>query len=452
MDTTYLRALKTALLGDPTGRLVLLCNFEVETVWARQYPGLPNPGLSSSTLLVQRMEELGVLLAGPDDALVLKRPLDAGYRRYLEDLGFSPPTVMVPENVDDARSTAEDALASPVLLNRLATAAAGGAQLLPMGTSVLEQKLAESCGLPLASPDAAMVEQVNSKIYGRRLAEAAGLRCVPGICCETGPELSAALRRYRARLAAGSPVVVKDAYGVSGKGLVVLDSPAKADRLVKMVQRQMARTGDWRLFVVVEEWLPKRLDLNYQVTVDRAGGTRLDFIKQAITRNGVHQGHLMPAELSVQHRAEVEQAAHAAGTRLFADGFFGVIGIDAVLCEDDTLYPILEINARLNMSTYQGSVTERFQPAGHRALARHYPLNLDRALPFDELRATLGPLLVPTVAGQLIITCFGTVNANATATGRLYALLIAADEDRLTAMDRATEAALARLFRHEEDR
>jgi hypothetical protein len=451
VDTDYLRSLKAGL-GEPAGKLVLICNFEVEDRWAKNYLGLPTPGFRASSAVVTRMEELGVLLAGADDALVLSQPLDPGYQAYLNAQGLPQPTVLVPENVEPDRSTTEDALDSPALLTELSALARGGARLLPMGTSELEQKLADATGLPLAVPDAATFERVNSKIYSRRLTAAAGLREVPGDCCESVAEFEEILRRRRPSLAE-RPVVVKDAYGVSGKGLVVLDAPEKADRLLRMVLRRVRRSGDSRLHVVVEEWLPKECDLNYQVTVCRDGRVRLDFIKRALTENGVHKGHIMPAGITAAAREEVEHAAGVVGHRLHDDGFHGVIGVDAVIGADGTVYPVLEINARLNMSTYQGSVTELCQPAGHVALARHYPLRLTRPCGFDELSGVLDPVLDRFGTEQFVITCFGTVNADADReppfAGRLYAVLIAPDRTRLDALDSAVRSALSAHFPEE---
>lgn len=457
MDTRYLRQLKSALVAKPAPALVLVCNFEAETQWAESHVGLPTPALSSSTPLVRRMEELGALLAGPADILVLKRPLDDGYRAYLEDLGLRPPTVVVPENATADRPTAQDVLESPIVLQRLAAAAASGAHLLPMGTTVWEQRLAEASGLPLAVPDAATFERVNSKIYGRRLAAEAKVRCVPGACCESVAEFAATMRDYRRRLGSGElRVVVKDAYGVSGKGLVVLDGPAKVDQLERMVLRRAERRGDQRLEVVVEEWLPKRWDLNYQVTISRDGQVSLDFVKQAITENGVHKGHLMPPELTSYQYYEIETAAHRVGQRLYADGYYGVAGVDAIVDTRGTVFPVLEINARLNMSTYQGGVTERFQRAGQVAMARHYPLRLDGPCTFDDLRRILGPALDLGEDERFVVTCFGTVNANAHRPapfeGRLYAMLIAADKQRLAALDNTVTLALDQLPAFQESR
>src|SRR6266496_212420 len=158
MDSRYLRSLKAALVGDPEAELVMICNVEAEAQWALAHVGLPNPGLSASGDVVRRMAELGALLAGPGDTLLLPHPLDPAYREYLTGIGMPPPQVVVP-TMPDCRtpavagsSVAEAALASPQVLERLAALGRRGARLLPMGTTALEEKLADACGLELAVP------------------------------------------------------------------------------------------------------------------------------------------------------------------------------------------------------------------------------------------------------------------------------------------------------------
>lgn len=437
--TDYLGGLKTALTGAPDTPLAFLCNFEVEVHWARGHVGLPAPGGAALSPVVRAMEQLGALLAGPDDLLITSAPLDKDYRDYVHGLGLRTPTVVVADDLDPAASTTRRALNSPDVLARLGELADAGGAFLPMGVSADEQALAEKSGLRLAVPDAVTAERVNGKIYGRRLTEAAGLRPVPGHCVERVGELDEVLRANPP--SAERKVVVKDSYGVSGKGLVVLDSPAAAGRLMRLVRRRAERNADDRLHVVVEHWLPKRFDLNYQFTIDATGRTTFDFVKQAITVKGVHSGHLMPPDLDAAQLGELHEAAQAVGARLYADGFTGVAGVDAILGLDGLLYPVLEINARLNMSTYQGRVTEKLHRPGQLALAKHYTLRLDASLDFPTVHTVLND--------QVVVTCFGTVNANATAEppfeGRLYTILFAPDRTALTELDEYTAAALREL-------
>jgi Pre ATP-grasp domain/Carbamoyl-phosphate synthase L chain, ATP binding domain len=446
----YLGDLKRALVGDESTRLVFICNFEVESQWAHGHQGLPAAPFSSAPQMVRRMEELGALLAGPDDFLVLSQPLDPEFRAYVRDLGLSLPTEVIPERLPGSFLTTEAVFASPLVLARLRELGQSRAYLMPMGCSALEQKVAEVTGLRLAGADADTAERVNGKIYGRRLTERAGLRPVPGTSCETVAELADCLRDYEASLDE-RPVVVKDSFGVSGKGLVVLDTAAKARRLLAMAERRARRQGTGRLEVVVEEWLPKRCDLNYQITIGRTGEVRLDFIKEALTAAGVHKGHLMPPALTGGQVGEIEIAAQRVGAALFRDGYHGVAGIDAILGDDGTVYPVLEINARLNMSTYQGNCAERFHRPGWVALARHYAVHLTAPCTFGAVTAALAGLLDPASPdGGLVITCFGTINALAGTrepfAGRLYTMLFAPGTAALGRLDAAAEARLGALW------
>ncbi|MFE6687037.1 ATP-grasp domain-containing protein [Streptomyces sp. NPDC057743] len=444
--STYTAQLKAALTGRPDAPFVWLCNFEVEERWAQGYPGLPAARVAGAAPTVQRMEELGALLADPSDHLLLDQHLAPAFRAYADRIGLGAPAELVTPAPAGPGGTSQAVLDSPELLARLGKIAADGGYLMPMGTSAAEQKIAEATGLRLAVPAADTFERVNSKIYSRRLVDELGLRAVPGFCCETTGEL----RRALTEGIADGPLIVKDAYGVSGKGLVVLDGPAKAERLLRMADRRARRTGDDALHVVVERFLPKEADLNYQFTIDRTGQVRFDFVKQALTEGGVHLGHLMPADLTEGQRHQLRDAAERIGARLFHDGFFGVVGVDALLGADGLLYPVLEINARLNMSSYQGRITERFAGPKSHALARHYPLRLRREVSFEEVTSALGPLAAPPTGGTgAVLTCFGTVNAQAgTASpfpGRLYALLVAPGRAELHALDRRITEALRPL-------
>ncbi len=143
--------------------------------------------------------------------------------------------------MDAAAGTTERTLADPDVLRRLAGFAAAGGTLLPMGTTAAEAKLSAIAGIPLATPGPDIHERVNGKIFGRRPTRGCGLREVPGECCESVGELDAALDRARR---AGETVVVKDSFGVSGKGLLVCDDDRRVDRLRQMVRRRANRTGD----------------------------------------------------------------------------------------------------------------------------------------------------------------------------------------------------------------
>jgi phosphoribosylaminoimidazole carboxylase (NCAIR synthetase) len=447
---SFLEGVKQACTGDPDTPFVLLGNFEVEDEWARDEVGLPSVAGRASTAIVNRMDEFAVLLAGKGDHVVLKSAPDPDYLAYLEGLGLDLPEILVTDAHEPANTVTVDALRSARLLDELRALAAGGAYLLPHGISTLEEELCRRTGLASALPPASLVKSVNSKVYSRRIAAELGLPQAPGWECETVADFAAAAEEARAALAAGRRLGVKDAYGVSGKGIVVVDDERKLDQLVRMTTRRAQRSGDQRLAIVVEEWASKAVDLNYHFTVGRDGSVRFDFVKEAITENGVHKGHRIPARISAAHHERIAQCATALGGRLAADGFHGVVGVDAIVTTDGGLLPVLEINARNNMSTYQTGLQEAFMATGTVGIARQYELSLTGVVTFAAMRDRLGELLYTTTTGRgLLVNNFATVNAAAAQqedgrrySGRLYGVLLAGSETELADLDRAVTECL----------
>ncbi|MFI0367305.1 ATP-grasp domain-containing protein [Actinomadura sp. 1N219] len=439
----FANRLRRALTGDAGTPLVFLGNFEVEDRWARGEIGLSRLSFGAGGVIANRMEEFALLLGGADDHVVLKDEPDADYLGYLDELGFTLPRRLVAARQDPARIVTEDALADPALLAALGGLSGSGAALSAHGVSDLEERLAAKTGLALTAPSAVVCKAANSKIYSRRLADRLGVRQARGWTCPDLAALASAFDAARDLLGAGRRVVVKDAFGVSGKGIEVVADVRRLDRLHRMVARRAEKTGTDRIALVVEEWVAKTADLNYQFTVARDGGVHFDFVKEALTEDGVHKGHRMPARLSDRQVAELRDLAPRLGAALAADGYFGVVGVDAMVDPDGGLYPVVEINARNNMSTYQASVQEAFLGGGRTALARHYRLRLGRPLPFKDLRARLGDLLFDPARGSgLLVNNYATVNAAAPAEGeapfdgRLYGIVVAGSSDSMAALDR----------------
>ncbi|MFI1418635.1 ATP-grasp domain-containing protein [Streptomyces sp. NPDC020731] len=434
--------LRRALSGADVP-LVLLGNFEVEQYWAVGERGLPRMSSTASTVIVNRMDEFTLLLGGPRDHVVVKAAPDPDYVSYLTDLGFQLPQILSPARQDPRRPVTADVMADTALLARLAELGDAGAWLWPHGVSAAEEELASVTGLPFAGAGAAVCKKVNSKIYSRLLADRVGLRQPDGRVCRDVTELTEACAWARGRLLGGIPVVAKDAFGVSGKGLLVIREEAALQRL----QRMVGRHAEGGLSLLFEEWVDKHMDLNYQMTVDRAGTVRFDFVKEALTEAGAHRGHRIPARLTDAQLAELRAAALAIGKLLAADGYVGVVGVDAMVDPDGGVYPVTEINARNNMSTYQERIREMFVGERRCALATHYPLQLDRSLPFDELDGGLGGLLLrPGDSTGLLVNNFATVNAAAATSGgfegRLYAVVVADDEQDLESIDQAVRTRL----------
>jgi hypothetical protein len=440
----FAERLKRDLTGDRGVRFIYLNNFEVERSWAEGEPKLPGAGVSFASTTVNRMEEMGVLLAADGDIVVLKSRMDPGYAAYLSRLGASAGRTLAAENSDPGRTVTEDALVSPRLIAELAALNDGCTYLMPLGISLAEEQLAKETGLPLAGTTAQICKAVNGKIFSRQLVDRLGLTAVPGQVCETVGELAGALS---AQLAGGGRAVVKESLGVSGRGMVVVGDERAASRLLRLIGR---RGPDARAALVVETWIERAQDLNYQFVVARDGTVRFETVKAAVLRDGVHQGHRFPVDLPAAAFDGLLDATQALGRALFAEGYYGMVGVDAMLGPDGVLYPCLEINARFNMSTYQSRISERFIPAGKHAIAATFGLRPHRPHTFGEVTGALGELLFDGSGRPgVVINNFATLNAAAQPGedfhGRLYGICVADDPEAVFRLRQQVEGRLENM-------
>jgi hypothetical protein len=435
------RALFAALLPHPYQEhpIVWLHNFEAERFWVK--PGtiqLPGIGSPQDAAIVNRLEEFGIFLAGPRDTLILRENPDPAFVDYVKWLGFDPPSFLAVCPQDPNLPITAGILQSEIAQQELASLA-GNCWLVPFARTRLEDDLISLCGIRCPTPPSAICKIVNSKVYGRRIARQLGLNLIPGSECTNLDELARALEACIPAVSGGEPYVVKESMGVSGKGLVVLDSAEKTRRTLGFLRRLSHPLATYAF--VVERWVDKEKDVNYQIFIDGAGGVELLAIKEILTEGGVHRGHRFPPELTAAQRHVYEEAAQEIGRRLWQDGYTGIAGIDSVVTKDGTVFPLLEINARFNMSTFHLAIEERLQ---HRysALAKFYNLRLQQTLDFDCLAATLGDGLYSRASGRgAIVLNFATVNCNVSqrpgqsARGRLYIMLIGESQQDVARLD-----------------
>lgn len=444
--TSFITRLKQAVAFDAQSPLVLLGNFEVEEVWARGETTLPRVGSVHGAALINRMDEFAIWLGGPTDTVLLKQLPDPDYLEEISGQGFELPKMLAVDHQAPAANITRDVAADPRLMTTVKLLAASGSVLVSHSVSELEASLATAAGIEIAAPTAEICKRVNGKVYSRGLADSQGIRQPRGVATETIDDWPAAIESARMHLKDGRSVVLKEAYGVSGKGLSIVSSESRLERVASMIALRAERNQGRALFSI-EEWIDKDVDLNYQFTIGRDGNFHFDFVKMAAAARGVHLGHSYPASLATSHVDEINAAAARLAAALFADGYFGVVGVDAIIDTQGVLYPMLEINARFNMSTYQAKIDQLVDDRSAHARAKKYDLRLDTELSYGTLKRTLGELVFSgSSRGGIIVNNFATVNAafaarseaeetSSITPGRLYAVVLGDTERAIDEID-----------------
>jgi hypothetical protein len=168
---------------------------------------------------------------------------------------------------------------------------------------------------------------------------------------------------------ASVPWVVKARWGTAGRAAWRWGEPATE----LAVRRVLAEQGA----VVVEPWLDRVLDLSVQLDVGRDGSVRVHpWGRFLCDTRGRYKGAVVgraladlgPAERrAVAEAAPVlEAAARHVGEALYARGYAGPAGIDALIARgrDGSLRckPIVEVNPRMTMGRVAAALARRVAP------------------------------------------------------------------------------------------
>ena len=332
-----------------------LGTFDAEQVWRPDdlvdLPGIVDPHAAD---VVRAMDEALAVLCSPDDVLVTNEPLPQRFRGTLAAAGFvsGHTSPCCSGETVEARLLAHGSQLA--LLPR---------QVEPYAWLPETIELARRLGSPVGPPPAAdAVRTVNSKTWSNELVTDLGLAGA-GVVARSAAELQAAVTA----LGSGT-VVIKDPFGVSGRGCVPVASPRVLSAIARAVARQEA--DGRRVELLVQPWLPKQADVSahFDLAPDGTMTWRGHVEARAGTRFGYSGSRPAPAAL-VRHLAGHghRETMGTVGERLAVAGYHGPVCVDALVLEDGGLVPLLEINARLSMGRLCLDLDRRVQVDGLRA-------------------------------------------------------------------------------------
>ncbi|NGX48160.1 MAG: hypothetical protein K1000chlam3_01550 [Chlamydiae bacterium] len=204
------------------------------------------------------------------------------------------------------------------------------------GYSLLAKKWAESQGLLYAMPPWDVVKMVNGKTYSFSKSPMPGSRLIyQGDPIEKG-------------------MVLKSCYGTAGRGLISSDS-LKAKGFCEK---------EWKkgLPVIAEPWVERSLDFSTQWIISPSG--EIAYLGATICKTsakGAHESNIVggkpPSYVEEQKSIAMEVLQEMADM-----GYFGEVGFDAMVYNENKLQPIVEINARKTMGWVTLQVQQKKYP------------------------------------------------------------------------------------------
>ncbi|WP_422736005.1 hypothetical protein ACN263_20590 [Micromonospora sp. WMMD729] len=342
-------------------------SFDAEAAWRpADLAGLPAGPAAAGA---RGMDDLLAAACEPGDLLLTAEPMDETLAETLAAAGIAPRVVPVP---GPPGTTVEERLAS-----------AGSAGLPPVAGwaaayYAVRPDTAEAVrrlGLAGPVPAVDVVARVNSKTWSNDLVREAGL---PGAAAlATSP---AQVRRL-VRDAPGD-VVLKDPYGVAGRGALRVTSPRMLDTVVRHLERQTARGA--RVELLVQHLFDVAASFSTHVALDPAGVLRWWGVQHVDDDGFAYRGS---GPLRADHLAALDTDAHSeaiarVGAALAAQGYHGPVCVDGLRLRDGTVVPVLEVNARRSMGLVNLHLDRRARTVGLRSWlrCRSTPVRADGAL------------------------------------------------------------------------
>ncbi|MFN2480344.1 MAG: hypothetical protein ABR554_02515 [Pyrinomonadaceae bacterium] len=202
-----------------------------------------------------------------------------------------------------------------------------------------------------------VVARVNSKLWSHALEVEMGV-ALPGAA--TAADFDA-LREAVARACprANDKWVIKSPRGfasrdrVLGRGSTLEGAPA-------VWARRRLEKGETLIF---QPWLEVKREYGVVMEISPGGALEIHGVSDLQTNGaGAATGYLLGRPPAARRAEELGRIARAVGERLFAEGYHGAVGIDA-LEHAGGLHPLLEVNARYTTGFIALAVERALKPA-----------------------------------------------------------------------------------------
>jgi hypothetical protein len=201
-----------------------------------------------------------------------------------------------------------------------------------------------------------VVARVNSKLWSHALEIELGLSLPGAATASTFEELEEVVAHACPQ--AYEKWVIKNEFGFAARERVLGRGPVLLEPQAKWSRRRLAK-GETLIF---QPWLEVVREYGTAMEISRDGALRILGISDLQTNGaGTGTGYILGRPPAPVRAGELERIARLVGERLFKEGYYGPVGIDA-LEHQGGFHPLLEINARYTMGFVAVAVERSLKP------------------------------------------------------------------------------------------
>ncbi|PWV99292.1 hypothetical protein DFQ01_1158 [Paenibacillus cellulosilyticus] len=365
---------------------LIIGTFDAERFWRdpnlARLPSLPDSEMEN---VVMAMDELLFPFCEAQDMLITRYRMNDCHKAYLHAIGFefrSNSTDLERPEGGSASRTANifDLITSADRMGDMDPQWLDGARLSPFAVIPGADRAASRYGLEQDFPDVETVQTVNSKLYSTDLNRRLGLRSDSQTVYSHEELLASGLTLLRQ-----GPFLIKDEFGVSGKGNLLIESEAILRRVTSYLGDQCSKGRLVRF--IIEPFLHKELDFSCQFHIDPDGTYRPISVQKLANHNFAYQGSFTADDslLHLLQEAEYFEVMKLAARELYQAGYYGDVCVDSMLLTDGRIVPIVEVNARRSMSLIKHHVDRYLEKHSASGSMTHVTVQFACDVTFDEL-------------------------------------------------------------------
>ncbi|KAA8746141.1 hypothetical protein [Paenibacillus sp. UASWS1643] len=420
-------------------------SFEAERYWRDpNLAVLPSLSDRQAMAVTEAMDELLFVFCNDGDILLTRNVMDSAQLDYIRSIGFDIGTNRKPwlENVEQITECQQlnvfelfNACTSKKLLLQTfpERSKIEAFAVLPGVVEIIQR-----CRLASRVPEQSIVQKINAKSYSLAMRDKLDIRNV-GVIVEGIPRL---IEEGSRMLRAGS-ILLKDEYGVSGKGNLSIDSTKSLLRIAKYLETQVAKGKTVRF--ILEPLLDRKTDFSCQFRISEEGKVTILSIQQLQNNGYAFGASFTMGAASVDrllHLGYMDQMQQI-GASLYQEGYFGDVCVDSMILQDETVEPIVEINARKSMSLIKHAVDCSMVANKLYSCLTQFTLLLPSDFNYEafldnlrnrQLLYDLGRMtgIVPLSSGTLLSSKRGSTSTSSKSTkGRLYVAVIYENEAQM---------------------
>ncbi len=434
-----------------------LGSFDSERFWRdpafSQLPSIPD---AQADTIVAVMDELMFASCHAQDGLLITRsPMDSTHADYLRDIGFRF------TNNEKPLASAGDSPSNEAICRLLQVTVeqahfrnmfSGLKGLVPYSVLPSTGAFCQHYGIAQRMPDIESVRKANSKLFSHSL-EVEHLDELHG---GEAVHSAAELETVGMRLLGTSPLLIKDDFGVSGKGNLLVDSVPLLQRIVRHIGKQERACKQTRF--LLEPLLDKELDFSCQLEIGENGGVEIVSV-QKMENAGFAFSAIQTADTAFMERlcrAGYLDKIQVIAVRLYREGYFGPVCVDSMLLKDGSIRTVVEINARQSMGFINHYIDRFLAPFSTCGSLLFFSLGLTRRVEMEDILQRLQQeniLFLPDRPEGILPLSANTLTANWNPTaagdtafkGRFYVSIVATSQVKRASLKEKMQQVFAGL-------